>query len=524
MNKEFSSLNIDGESYKIKDIKARPFKTISELKNNTNLVDGDIVKTIGYHTPNDGGGANYLIRTKIETDVIDDGSKIEYSDTLVAELIVNDSTININQFGGKADDNTFDNSIILSKAIDYINGKHMKLLFESGDYYFLTPITKEKIYECEITSNYNSILHYNGKGYFISAPITNNIKISNIKIEGNETNYGLFFGDESICQTMFDNLRMDYFVRYITIERPAYVYFDKCNFYFRNTCEYVMQIGKENERHGSELVTINDCIFGGSQHLTSTGDMLRIYQIQTLRVNNTDFCNTLGHWIVFDNKSDGNLFDMQFIGCTFTRAKQCFEINLSKNRFINNMVFKDCLLSLAGSWSDGETNLFLVNRTQGGIENSYIENLSITNIANTYNPDYIFKDLTNTTYMYINVTRKPNVANKYLITGNQGLRTKATLTLSDKITRNGLENILYKQRNICSLSGSITATGDIGAYTELFSNLFNPETKTNYAIYGLGRDGKIYPCYIDKGILKCRISIPNGTIVDFGCLYNSNEI
>lgn len=104
MNKCFCHFN----GYEVKDAKARPFKTIDELKSRTNLVDGNIVKTIGYHTPNDGGGSTYLIRTRLETDIEDLGSIHFIGDSLVAELIIENNEVNVKQFGAKGDEITDD--------------------------------------------------------------------------------------------------------------------------------------------------------------------------------------------------------------------------------------------------------------------------------------------------------------------------------------------------------------------------------------------------------------------------------
>lgn len=97
MDKCFCHFN----GYEVKDAKARPFKSISEVKSRTNLVDRNIVKTIGYYEPNDGGGATYLIREKLESDVIDEGLIILLDNGLVAELIIENNEYNLIQLGFK---------------------------------------------------------------------------------------------------------------------------------------------------------------------------------------------------------------------------------------------------------------------------------------------------------------------------------------------------------------------------------------------------------------------------------------
>ena len=494
--------------------KVQVFDTVALMKA-ANLKNGMTAQTVGYYSANDGGGATYKITsTESQTEYQE-----ELDSGLYATLIVENGKISIDQLGAKKNDSTFDNSSIISLGIDLVHNKHRKLVLGAGTYYCNTTISKETVAECEIEGNYNSIIKYTGTGYFLSTPIANNMKFSNFKLEGNESNYGIWLGDTSISQVTLDNIRMDYLVRYLTIERPAYVYLYNCNFFFRTTCEYLVQIGKATARLGSELVTIDNCIFGGSQLLTSTGDILRVYQTSTLRVKDTDFANTLGHWIVFDNSSDGDMYDIQFRGCSFTRGKQGIEFNLTKNRFINNLIFEDCLVSLYGGWSDGETSIFKVNRTLGGIENSYIQNLSITNINNTYHPDYIYQDSSNGSYININVIRKPNIADKYKISGVQGLRTNATLTYGANISNSSFQNPLFRQLNACSISGNLTTSAQIGAYSTLVSGLWIPYNKANVNIIATDDSGNAYPLYIDNGVLKNRKTIPASTTIRIGALY-----
>lgn len=106
INKQFTEANKNLEEYNenvetlynnanqaLKKIKH--FNSVDEMKADNTLVAGYVVKTLGYYASNDGGGATYLVRTKKETDDIDDISIIECSDSLVAELIK--SNVNTNK-------------------------------------------------------------------------------------------------------------------------------------------------------------------------------------------------------------------------------------------------------------------------------------------------------------------------------------------------------------------------------------------------------------------------------------------
>lgn len=82
--------------------KASFCNTITDLKN-SNFKNGDIVKTLGYYNINDGGDGYYIVRTKIESDVEDNGLIHFLNNDLVAELMVIDKEVNILQFGAKND-------------------------------------------------------------------------------------------------------------------------------------------------------------------------------------------------------------------------------------------------------------------------------------------------------------------------------------------------------------------------------------------------------------------------------------
>ncbi len=72
-------------------LKKKPYyyENVEKMKLDDSLQPGDMAITLGYYEANDGGGAEYKIRTKLDEDIEDGGSIHSLSDILVAQLVVN---------------------------------------------------------------------------------------------------------------------------------------------------------------------------------------------------------------------------------------------------------------------------------------------------------------------------------------------------------------------------------------------------------------------------------------------------
>ena len=104
------------------------YANVSEMVADTELIDGQVVRTLGYNAVNDGGGALYRIysstpSTRYET----------LANGLNAELIVENRTVTPNLFGAYGD-GTHDDSAAVRAALKYSIDKGMKLLL-IGKYY-----------------------------------------------------------------------------------------------------------------------------------------------------------------------------------------------------------------------------------------------------------------------------------------------------------------------------------------------------------------------------------------------------
>lgn len=97
------------------------YNSVNEMKQAENIQNGSFLKTYGFYNYNDGGGALYKARTITNEDVIDDMTIIALNDvTLVAELIIENETINLKQIGAYGD-GEHDDTNYLKKAISKSN-------------------------------------------------------------------------------------------------------------------------------------------------------------------------------------------------------------------------------------------------------------------------------------------------------------------------------------------------------------------------------------------------------------------
>ena len=119
---EFTSLN----GYDVKDKKAvRVYDNVETMKEDYSIRAGQIVQTLGYYEPNDGGSAEYIIT---DTSSLTDYQE-ELENTLYATLIVENNTINVKQLGAYGD-GVHDDLIPLKTAVDNYNN----VLFNEGIY------------------------------------------------------------------------------------------------------------------------------------------------------------------------------------------------------------------------------------------------------------------------------------------------------------------------------------------------------------------------------------------------------
>jgi len=111
---------------------AKTYNNVAEMKADTDLKDGMVAETLGYYGVNDGGGASYKITSEESETDYQEGLE----NGLYATLIVKNNMINIKQVGGKTDDETFNNAVL----INLINDLELNIFIPKGIFYISTPI------------------------------------------------------------------------------------------------------------------------------------------------------------------------------------------------------------------------------------------------------------------------------------------------------------------------------------------------------------------------------------------------
>ena len=118
---ETGNYNAQIEAYRNEVLNIKPtikvFKTVSDLKNASNLKNGDICITLGYYNNGDCGSAIYLINP---TDAINTFSQIRIRNNLTANLVILEKELIPEQFGAYGD-GIHDDTDVFTYLFNYSN-------------------------------------------------------------------------------------------------------------------------------------------------------------------------------------------------------------------------------------------------------------------------------------------------------------------------------------------------------------------------------------------------------------------
>ena len=137
--------NAENAISRIKSGYAHYYNNVDAMKNDTKLKENDVVETLGYYKINDGGNATYKIREIKNNDKVDNYTIIPLSyNNLIAELIVENSMISVNQFGAHGN-GIDDDTDAIQKCIDYCTSHNLTCFFNNQIYLTSSPLNIKEV-------------------------------------------------------------------------------------------------------------------------------------------------------------------------------------------------------------------------------------------------------------------------------------------------------------------------------------------------------------------------------------------
>jgi len=183
------------------------FNTINDMLQATNLINGSKCRTLGYYEKNDGGSGLYLIRNRTFEDVIDNGYLHLVRENLVAELIIQNDTVNVKQFGSKGDAETDDTQ----KIQNAINSKANIIIINNGNFLItdeiFIPDNKVIIGENSIILKGTTKATFKNKDYDTNV-INKNITLKNINMKNNDNVQGSFIRFYGVNNIILENIKL----------------------------------------------------------------------------------------------------------------------------------------------------------------------------------------------------------------------------------------------------------------------------------------------------------------------------
>lgn len=408
------------------------YNNVNDMKNATNLVNGSYARTSGFYNINDGGGANYLIRTITNEDTIDNIHlfAITNDDSLVAELI-EINKINILQLGAKTTEDATD-------IINYALENFKEVIIPAGTFNINDSlILKNNTYLHGF--NHDSIIKMN-KEYtnpLIYANEKNNIKIENITLKNDESHTG-----SGVPNNLIGNFYECNNININNLYCPV-IYSQGIDF---KKCGYINILNSKFTNAGHSMlvfltethdILVDNCIFdtitgnGTNDYLLATGskdyETTVEYLCKNLTVQNSKFMNN-ENWEGLESHGceDFYAYNNYIYNCyqgihMYYDDRTPTSTHIRKNVIIKNNTIINTNKTMRYAIIVGGTENYFLNNVI--IDSNFIQG------GNNTNSDLIYVLYTN----YFNITN-----NNISEIGYQGINT--TYVTHGKINDNNLYN------------------------------------------------------------------------------------
>lgn len=314
------------------------FNTLSDLKSATNLINGSKVKTLGYHSYNDGGGALYLVREVTNQDVENDGDIVAlYDKNLIAEL-VEEKEITFVMFGAYGD-NVNDDTTSIKNALSYAKNKcNINLL--NKNYKIIEEITIENTNLLNGTISTSSYINLKNKIQLKNIKVISTLYEATIKLIDTEN---LLIKDCEItggilCRTHANNTKIlntifkghGYHILFDDMFNRTYTDSIGKTFIVEN-CEFII----DNNNYWGDIIEINTPNYSFNNVYISN-----CYAHLGTNVNNPVQYSTPQIGFGFANVKniviDNNILDSVSAGNGVLHFEICEDVNVTNNQIINN--------------------------------------------------------------------------------------------------------------------------------------------------------------------------------------------